>query len=252
MKKNNYYIFCLSLFLFLSCGSKKDIIYLQDVKTEENYVSNFNEYKIKVDDILKITVNSETPEASAGFNLTNNSLSNTKETMIFAGYMVDSNGNINFPGIGSISVKGKTLIQLHQFLFDYLKTNSLLINPVIDIKLLNTNFTILGEVANPGRYEYLKNNLNILEAIGMAGDLTINGERKNIKLIREIDGKNQIIFLDLTKSDILTSNFQIYSGDILIVNPNTTRVKNSGIIGNSGTLLSLLSFILSSIIVISN
>ena len=95
--------------------------------------------------------------------------------------------------------------------------------------------------------------MNILEALGMAGDLTITGNRKNIKLIREIDGNKFIYGFDLTDSNILNSqNYQILSRDIIIVNPNSTRIKNAGIIGNSGTLLSLLSFILSSIIVINN
>ena len=86
----------------------------------------------------------------------------------------------------------------------------------------------------------------------MAGDLTINGLRDDIKIIREINGKKNISSVDLTKSDFLVSeNYQIISGDIILVNPNSTRVKNAGLIGNSGTLLSLLSFLLSSIIVIT-
>ena len=119
--------------------------------------------------------------------------------------------------------------------------------------MLNSYFTILGEVNNPGRYEYVKNNMNILEAIGIAGDLTINGKRVDIKVLRDDGNKKSISSIDLTKSSFLENdNFQIFSGDIIIVNPNSTRIKNAGIIGNSGTLLSLLSFILSSIIVISN
>ena len=86
----------------------------------------------------------------------------------------------------------------------------------------------------------------------MAGDLTINGKRKDIKIIRDYESVRKIFSVDISKPDILISdNFQIYPGDIIIVNPNTSRIKNAGIIGNSGTLLSLLSFILSSIIVIS-
>ena len=108
-------------------------------------------------------------------------------------------------------------------------------------------------VNTPGRYDYFENNINILEAIGRAGDLTITGKRNNIKLIREIDNKTTIHKLDLTNPELINSKFfQIQSGDIIIVDPNSTRVKNAGVIGNSGTLLSLLSFILSSIIVINN
>ena len=123
----------------------------------------------------------------------------------------------------------------------------------MDIKLLNAHFTILGEVQNPGKYDFLKNNLNILEAIGMAGDLTINGVRDNNKLIRTFSGDNLIFEIDLTKSSIINGDkFQLFSGDIILVNQNSTRVSNAGIIGNSGTLISLLSFLLSSIILITN
>ena len=86
----------------------------------------------------------------------------------------------------------------------------------------------------------------------MAGDLTITGERTNIKLIRDVNNKTKVFNVDLTKSNFINEYFQIFSGDIIIVNPNRSRIKNAGIIGNSGTLLSLLSFILSSIIVITN
>ena len=126
-------------------------------------------------------------------------------------------------------------------------------NPKIDIKLVNSYFTILGEVKNPGRYDFLQNNLNIIEAVGLAGDLTINGKRNDIRLIRDYHGEKKVFTVDFTNTEFISSdNFQVFSGDIIIINPNTTRVKNAGIIGNSGTLLSLLSFILTSIIVISN
>ena len=106
----------------------------------------------------------------------------------------------------------------------------------------------------PGNYDFLDDNLNLLEAIGMAGDLTINGQRKDIRIIRSNNNKNNFYSVDLTNSEFLKdiNLYQVIPGDIIIVNPNTTRVKNAGIIGNSGTLISLLTFILSSIIVISN
>ena len=86
----------------------------------------------------------------------------------------------------------------------------------------------------------------------MAGDLTINGKRDDIKIIRNVDGYNEVITLNLTNSNFIKDSYQVISGDIMIINPNSNRVKNAGIIGNSGTLLSLLSFLLSSIIIINN
>jgi len=176
----------------------------------------------------------------------------TKEAMLFDGYQIDTEGYISFPSIGKIFLKGLTIREAKTLLTQRIINEKILIDPIIDIKLMNSYFTILGEVNIPGRYDFLENNLNIFEAIGYAGDLTINGKRNDIKIIRQNNIKNQIINLDLTKSDFMINNYQIFSGDIIIVNPNNSRVKNAGIIGNSGTLLSLLSFILSSIIVISN
>ena len=183
----------------------------------------------------------------------NNITSNNKETLLYSGFQVNSKGFIDFPNLGKISVIGKTIEQIRDNIYNQIVEKDILINPFVDVKLLNTHFTILGEVSSPGRYEYLKNNLNILEAIGIAGDLTINGDRKEIKILRNIQSETKVFSIDLTKSNFFQEEaFQIISGDIIIVNPNLNKIKNAGIIGNSGTLLSLLSFLLSSIIVISN
>ena len=238
----------------MSCSTKKDILYMQDTIDNNSYEFDYTQYRVKVDDILKIEIGAETPEPAAVFNQSLNMMNNnTLESMLYNGYQVDSNGYINFPVIGKIFVSQKNISEIRDDIYNLIVEKKILIAPSVDVKLMNSHFTILGEVKNPGKYDFLRNNMNILNAIGMAGDLTINGERRDIKIIRENEGKSSVSFIDLTKSDFLTgSNFQIFSGDIIIVNPNSTRVKNAGIIGNSGTLLSLLSFILSSIIVISN
>lgn len=239
-------------FVVFSCTTKKNILYVQDLEVSETYLKDYSEYTIKVDDILKIDVKSLTPEASNIFNSSKIEMNN-KESVLYYGYQVNSEGYINFPTLGKINVLDKTINEIRTNIYNTIKDNEFLIDPHVDVKLINAHFTILGEINKPGRYEFLKNNMNILEAIGMAGDLTINGQRENLKLIRDNNGKKLVHIINLTKSDFLRGeNFQIFSGDIIIVNPNTTRVKNAGIIGNSGTLLSLLSFILSSIIVINN
>ena len=228
---------------------------MQDIDESTNYITDYIDYKIKVDDILKIEIFTEDPEATLPFNPNALQLNRntTKVSLIYEGYLVDSKGNINFPTLGIVKVVGLTLNQIRTKIFKELSDGGFLVNPLVDIKLINSSFTILGEVNLPGRYEFIKNNLNILEAIGIAGDLTINGKRKDVKLIREDNnGNKNVKSIDLTKAEIMTKDFQVFPGDIIIVNPNPTRIKNAGIIGNSGTLLSLLSFILSSIIVIRN
>ena len=233
---------------------KKTVLYLQDIESETNLNIEYIDYILKVDDILKIDVTVESPELSLFLKNTQSSFTlSSKESFLYSGYKIDTNGNINYPSLGSIKAEGLTISQLSTFIEELIIKNGILIQPSVDIKLINAHFSVLGEVNRPGRYDFLKNNLNVLEALGMAGDLTINGKRSDIKIIREINEKKIILKLDLTQSKFLDSDaYQIFSGDIIIVDPNTTRVKNAGIIGNSGTLISLLSFVLSSIIVISN
>lgn len=245
--------FFLVVILFCSCSSKKNIIYLQDIHNNLNSSYNYVDYKLKSGDILKINVASENVDANNLFNIHSSVMSTNKESVLYDGFLIDSKGYIHFPIVGPIMAAGLSVEDLRFKLRELILGKELLINPFVDVKHINAHFTVLGEVNNPGKHEFLKNDLNFIEAIGIAGDLTINGLRNNITLIRNNDGINNSYQIDMTKIDFLSSEyFQIFSGDIIIVNPNRTRVKNAGIIGNSGTLLSLLSFILSSVIVISN
>ena len=247
-------IFILCIILVQSCSTKKDVLLVQDL--DDNFLSNikYNQYQIKVDDILKIDVSSESMELSLIYNKNfNGTTLPNRESIILNGYLVNSQGNINFPNIGNMYVVGLTTTEVSDLIFNNLVSKGFLANPLVDVKVVNSYFTILGEVKLPGRYNFIENNMDILTAIGIAGDLTINAKRTDLKIIRNKKNKRTISTIDLTNSDFLKSNdFQVNPGDIIIVNPNNSRVKNAGIIGNSGTLLSLLSFILSSIIVISN
>lgn len=250
MNKNITILFFV--LLICSCSTKKKIFYIQDASEDSTYETFFEDYLIKPDDILKIDIKVDVPVNSISPE-SENSFSKSRESMLLDGYMVDLNGYIDFPSIGKIQASGLSLSQLKTNLYEKFVSKKLYVNPTIDIKILNAHFTILGEVNKPGRYIFDENNLDILQAIGIAGDLTINGQRNDIKLIRNLDGDRHVKSIDLTEINFITSkNFQVFSGDIIVVNPNSSRVKNAGIIGNSGTLLSLLSFILSSIIVISS
>ncbi len=245
------------ILLLIGCSSKKNVLILQDMDDSTVYTNNYVSYKVKVDDILRIKmqINSELPELSSMINPDgqNYNLQNSKDALLYNGYQVDSNGEISVPSVGKIRVENLSLLQIQRLITETIVNLGILNDPIVDVKLLNANFTVLGEVLRPGKYDFLENNLNLLEALGYAGDLTINGDRKNIKLIRDIRGKKEVFNIDLTNDKILSdNNFQIFSGDIIIINPNYNKIKSAGIIGNSGTLLSLLSFVLSSIIVISN
>jgi len=124
-------------------------------------------------------------------------------------------------------------------------------NPIVVCRILNAKVTVLGEVRNPGTYTFYENNLTILQALGLAGDLNINGVRKNIKVIRMENNQQKIGEIDLTKKDWMKSPFYfIKPNDVIIVNPNTAKVKSAGIIGSAGTLLGTISVILSSFLII--
>ena len=250
-----FFFFISTIFLICSCSTSKDVLYMQDLENDSSFSAIYKEYRIQVDDILKIDVSSDDPQIASQFNslAASANFPNNRESILYNGYQVSTKGNITFPSIGVFNVEGKTVRELRKQLYDSITIGGYLVNPKIDIKLVNSYFTILGEVKNPGRYDFLQNNLNIIEAVGLAGDLTINGKRNDIRLIRDYHGEKKVFTVDFTNTEFISSdNFQVFSGDIIIINPNTTRVKNAGIIGNSGTLLSLLSFILTSIIVISN
>ena len=244
----------LILLIFVSCSTKKDVLLIQDTKPTTNYDSEFKEIRIQSDDILRVKISSKSVDVAS---LYNNSQSITQPSSILSyqieGYLVNSEGYINIPFLKPISVRGLTLSEVSGKIINLLEEEDILKNATVDVKLLNAYFTVLGEVNSPGRYSFLENNMNIFQALGMAGDLTINGKRNDIKIISKVDGKMSVNSIDLTSSNLFFSeNFQIFPNDIIIVNANSARVKNAGIVGNFGNLLSVMSFILSSIILITN
>ena len=246
------YLTIIAILVF-SCSSKKDIIFIQDTSKNQDFGLEYKEITIKADDILRIKISSSSPEISAlfSFNEFDNGTANI-ESLQVNGFLVNSAGFVQIPLLDPFYVEGLTLNQTSALIQKLLKEQEDVRISTVDVKIVNSYFTVLGEVNKPGRYNFLKNNLNIFQALGIAGDITINGKRNDIRVIRDNNGKINIKSLDITSSKIFSSeNFQIFSGDIIIVNPNKARVKNAGIIGNAGNLLSVLSFVLSSIIVIN-
>ena len=183
--KRNILLMVVALTLF-SCASKKDVVYFQDALDYETIISDNNSsYKFKVDDVVSVHISTLNPEASMLFNL----FRGGEEGGIRpeqVDYIVDEEGNIDFPVLGSVKIDGlspdevKTLLK--EKLQDYLK------NPIINIRLKNFTVTILGEVNRPGTYPVNGEQITIFEALGLAGDLTIKGIRQNIKVIRDFNG----------------------------------------------------------------
>ena len=166
------------------------------------------------------------------------------------GYLVGEDGNINLPIIGAVGTSEKTTnslaLEIQEVLSSYIK------DPSVNIRLLNFRVSVLGEVARPGTYTILEERISIPQALGLAGDLTINGDRNHVLLIRNQDGQKLNQVIDLTKSEFLQSEFYfLKQNDVIYVRPNNARVISSGLVGNASTLVSILSLAVSLFIVIT-
>ncbi|MDG1718521.1 MAG: polysaccharide biosynthesis/export family protein [Flavobacteriales bacterium] len=254
MKKIIFFI--VGLFLLSACSSKRNITYLAGVNEYANtdISKQKTPYTIQVDDVLRIEIHSMVPEAAIVYNRIsqNANTSNNLNLLQLEGYLVSSDYSINFPVLGTLDVKGSTL-ELEKKITKLLLEGGHLVSPTVSVRLLNSKFTVLGEVRQAGTYTFLDRNLTLLQALGYAGDLTIDGERKDITLIREINGIRSARQLDITSKDILdNSAYYIRNNDVIIVNPNYNRIKSAGFIGSPQSIASISSILLSVTLLIIN
>ena len=244
----------LSLFALASCASKKDILYLQDIDTTDVSAIAYQSTTIQPNDILKITVGSLTPEAAMPYN---KSVLQTSQTTNLAslkleGYKVSVNNTIKFPVLGEISTKDKTVEELETTIVNRLINEGHLSDARVNVSLVNAKVTILGEVNKPGTMEYTEPNITLLQALGYAGDLTINGKRDDILLMREVDGIRTVTHIDLTSAEFMNSEYYfVKPNDLIVVNPNNPKVKSSGFIGSVSGVLSVVSFALTVTLLLS-
>lgn len=243
----------LSLIIASSCASKKDILYLQDA--DFNNTSNiiYQNTTIQPNDILKITVETLVSEAAIPYNKqVSLGAVNSIELMQLQGYLVTNEGEINFPILGSIKVSNLTTIEVEKKIKQLLVEGDQLNNPTISVRLLNAKITILGEVNAPGTYNFTEQNITLLQALGYAGDLTINGKRDDIIITRDVNGIRKISHIDITSTNFMNSEYYyIKPNDNIIVNQNNPRVKNAGFVGDVGAILTIASLALSITILLS-
>lgn len=247
----------LLLLVFLqSCKTKEEIYYMQDINDYDKTLLNFTNPTIQPNDILRIMVGAIVPETAMPYNrtLTNNAqMVNSIQLMQLDGYLVSLDQTITFPVLGEISVAGKTISDLERDLIERLESGGHLMGPSVIVRLLNAKVTVLGEVNNPGTITFTENNINLLQALGQAGDLTINGERRDIVLIRQVDGVHNVVHFDLTKSEWLESPYFILRpNDVIVVNPNGARVKNANFFGNPSSLIAIVSLVVSTVVLINS
>jgi polysaccharide export outer membrane protein len=226
-----------------SCSTPKNIEYLQDLDYGQlQDVQNGKEITVRPEDKLSIVVNSRDQELAKMFNLPvlanrigESSSNYTTYTQNMSVYSVDEDGNINFPVLGKVKVAGKTRMKIRDEIEQQLKDRKLVNDAVVTVEFANLYVSVLGEVSKPGRYNLDRDKVTIMDALGMAGDLTIYGQRDSVVVLRR-EGDKQVAYkVNLTSSrDLLASPaYYLQQQDVIYVRPNATRVRQSTVNGNT-------------------
>ncbi len=270
---NNLTMAVLSAALLWSCATPTNIAYFQDME-ESQVLQNkkVTPIRLKPMDQVSIIVNTRVPEVTAMFNMpyytnrigetqsltsasgTNYSLSASN----ISGYTLDADGNIDFPVLGKINLAGKTREEAANYIKDLIIASKQTKEAVVTVEFMNLGFSVLGEVTRPGRYKIDRDRFTIFDALGLAGDLTINGQRENVTLVRHNGQADEVFKLNLLDAGQLYSSpaFYVQQGDMIYVLPNEKRVRESTVNGNtvrsSSFWISLASLTTSVIVLMSN
>lgn len=244
MNRKQIVILLMSALLVSSCATTEKIIYFQDqIIGQEQPIEKGKYITIMPQDQLSIVVSSKDPELATLFNLpriqSTVGAGNRTQSGEIMGYTVNSKGDIDFPVLGEINIKGLSREEVVGLIKSKLTENGLIKDAVVTVDFLNLQFAVLGEVARPGRYNIDKDQITILEALSTAGDLTIFGKRDRVFLTRT--GDNRITYeLDLRSANIYNSPaFYLQQNDVIYVEPNGVRANQSTVNGNSARSVSL-------------
>ena len=239
MKKFFIPIVMLTMMLLLgSCAGSKDVPYFKNID-EISLAGSKGLYDAKImpKDLLTITVSTTDPDASQPFNLTVGSTISASGKIGGGGnslqtYLVDNDGNINFPVLGTIHVEGLTKSQcqeaIRKLLVPYMAVTE---KPVVTVRMSSFRVTVIGEVNRPGVVPVETEKMSVVEALAQAGDLTVYGRRENIMLIRENEtGEKTAVRLNMNDANLINSPYYyLQQNDIIYVEPNKTKAQNSGI-----------------------
>lgn len=241
MKKHFFSLF-LSMVLLTSCNTSKEILYFQDVAVNQpEAIEAVRDITVQPKDQISIMVSSKDPQLAALFNLTRvqyragiSGLQNGGNNGEVSGYTLDEHGNIDFPVLGMIHVAGMTKSQIAALVKKRLMEENLVNDPVVTVEFMNLYFSVLGEVKSPGKYSITKDQISLLEAISMAGDLTIYGKRDAIFIIREENGERVTHWVDIRSRDFFKSPvYYLKQNDVVYVQPNKVRAGQSTLNENS-------------------
>lgn len=240
----------------VGCKAPEKVLYLQDLNQPlEQALTQTAGMKIQKDDLLQINILANNPEVAKPFNLMaqvsemGTSSSNPEQTA----YLVDASGNIDIPVLGRMTVEGLTTQEVKNAISKQLQEKNLIKDPVITVRIQNFKVSVLGEVKNPGVVDVKGERITVLEALSKAGDLTIQGRRDHVAVIREVDGKRTVNYLNLKSKDIFDSPYYyLKQNDVVYVEPNNARTVQyrNNQVNNVGTWLSVLSSMLSVITLI--
>lgn len=238
-------LLAVSLVLF-GCSTPKNIAYMQDSYNDAIVETiKANPIRLKPMDQISIVVNSRDPQIATMFNLIyasqrlgastsmNGGLSNSQ---MLLPYTVDKDGEIDFPVLGKVKVAGLTRAETAEHIKNLLIASNQIKDPVVTVDFMNLGFSVLGEVSSPGRYRIDRDEFTILDAISLAGDLTINGQRENVTLIRNYGTAQEIFYkMNLTDTENIFSSpaYYLEQGDIVYVTPNPKRRRESTVSANS-------------------
>ena len=250
---------CLLALMLASCSSPKPVLTVfKDLQPTGNGEFQLEESNLTIrpQDELMITVTSTVPSASAPYNLPLSNPAKQGElkmshTPTQQTYVVNKEGDINFPVLGKLHVAGLTTMQLTENLTTRIAKE--VKDPMVRVELVNFGVNVLGEVRNPGRVEVPGERFSILVALAAAGHLTGFGDRTNVLLIRENDGKAEYHYIDLTKSDVMsTPYYYLQQNDVVMVSPTPTRESNSRYDTNNSYRMQVVSTIVSATSVIAS
>jgi polysaccharide export outer membrane protein len=249
-------LFCL---LFCaSCTTTNKLAYFQNTKdTTYKQLLSVPESPLQKNDFISISISSLSAEASAIFNPipANNGKTATASgnDAQYVGYLINSDGNIQLPILGNIKAAGMTKKQLKDYITNTILAKKLLVDPLVDVRFLNFEVTVIGEVAAPKVITVPNEKISLIKALSMAGDLTVYGKRENVMLIREEDGIRKTRHLNLNSSDFLNSEYYyLKPNDIVYVEPNKAKVAASSrsqqVLPLVLTSISILVFVLDKVI----
>jgi len=239
----------ISVFLFYSCGSRKEIVYLQGIDELKNNIETSYTPILKSDDKLLISISSLDNTAVAPFNLFLPSGGSSTDGSVLQAYLIAKDGSIEFPQLGKLHLAGLTRLQTIELLKEKLKP--FVADAVVNIELLNFKISVLGEINNPGVYPIDSERITLLDAISKAGDLTVYGIRKNILVIRETEQGVDHYRVDLTSASLFDSPvYFLQQNDVVYIEPNQAKMNSSKNSSTTGIIFSATSLLVTVIALI--